>query len=90
MQQGLGVAVMAVHPKGPLEVMDSLARMGSRATHPAEVGTPVQPPRKKPDLMGSGHRLWKHMQVGTPSREQWCLGHAALRTGEVREQQREN
>jgi hypothetical protein len=60
-------------------MVDSLAGTGSRAAHPAEVGTPVQPSRKKPDWMGSDRRSPKLTQVGMSSRDQRCSGWAPLR-----------
>jgi hypothetical protein len=39
--------VTAVWLEGPLEAVDSLVGMGSKATHHAEERTPVQPPKEE-------------------------------------------
>jgi hypothetical protein len=85
--------VAAMHQEGPAEVGDSLTGTGSRAAHPAEAGMPVQPPRKKPDSMGSGHRSWKHTPGWRTLKGTKVLGTSSPKegaTGEIREQQHEN
>lgn len=68
--------VMAVHLEGPLEVVHSLAGMGSRAAQQASVCTTrmlVQPPREELVTMRRDNQLQKQTKGDMPSKGPWCL-----------------
>jgi hypothetical protein len=61
--------VAAMRLEGTLEAADSLAGMGSRASHQAEARTPVQPSREVPVMMSGDRRSEKHMREARPQKD---------------------
>lgn len=63
--------VVVLQLEGPLEVVGSLAGVGSKAFHQAEVRMLVQPSREMFVTMTGDCQSQKHIEGGAPARGLW-------------------
>jgi hypothetical protein len=62
------IRVVVMQLEGPLEMVDSLEGMGSKANHQAEAKTLVQPPREMFVTMTGDCRSQKRIEGDFPTR----------------------